>query len=316
MKYMKILLLVLFCLICVSCNTTIKIPNGGVDTDIPNGGIDGGISNVPEVPSPVNPDDIPYEEAPDSLEGVDANDLSELKEALNKVGCNYSAKVKVYFNKLATNRVNIIYNTNFYNNQFMLFNENYIYRYSEDFVINTGYVNYNNSIYTVSLEGETLKDKLISTINKDAMELLHENSNVKDQYFALDELNSSYIDKYGPTTVKYTSSYSKDYLGWTRVSANKYKCDREEVLVDFMHLCAPGFSNEGTYMTFRYVTVELNPDNENVLRLRLYASPTQIGKLIDSHTDEEKPNWYLLFAEAYISNVDEVRPSVFENLYK
>jgi hypothetical protein len=70
-------------------------------------------------------------------------------------------------------------------------------------------------------------------------------------------------------------------------------------------------------MTFRYVTVELNPDNETQMRLRLYCSPTQSGKMISSHKDlENKPNWYLLFAEAYISLVDQVHPSAFENLYK
>ena len=99
------------------------------------------------------------------------------------------------------------------------------------------------------------------------------------------------------------------------ISENKYKCDREEVLVDFMNLCAPGFTNEGTYMTFRYVTVELNPDNQTEMRLRIYCSPTQSGKMITSHKDlENKPNWYLLFAEAYISLVDEVSINAFENL--
>ena len=69
-------------------------------------------------------------------------------------------------------------------------------------------------------------------------------------------------------------------------------------------------------MTFRYVTVEINPNNTSALRLRLYASPTQIGKLISSHKNTEYTNWYLLFAEAYVYNVDQIAPSVFENLYK
>ena len=317
MRKIQILLLILFSLMCISCTVTTPDVNGGID-DIPNnGGIDDDITNIPERPSQANPDDVPYEELPDSLEGVDAADLSALKAAFDKIGDNYLSKTKVYFNELAIDRVNKIYNTNFYCNHTILYNTNYIYRYSSDFVINKGYVNFNNNIYTVSLDGEDEKAKLSSTINKDAMELLYENQSVKECYFTVGDINSAYIDEYGPITVKYTSTYSKDYLGWTRVSANKYKCDREEVLEDFMHLCAPGFSNEGTYMTFRYVTVELNPDNETQMRLRLYASPTQSGKMISSHKDlENKPNWYLLFAESYISLVGEVHPSAFENLYK
>ena len=35
-----------------------------------------------------------------------------------------------------------------------------------------------------------------------------------------------------------------------------FDSDREEVIKDVMNFVAPGFSNAGTYMTFRYVTVE------------------------------------------------------------
>ena len=320
MKNIKLLLLILVSLMCVSCTITTPDTNGGIDYIPDNGELDGDQTDVPDKPSPANPDDVPYEEAPDSLEGLtedDIKDLSALKKAFDKIGDNYLSKTKVYFNELAIDRVNKIYSTNFYCNQTTIYNPNYIYRYSSDFVVNKGYVNYNSNVYTVSLEGVDEKAKLSSTINPETMELLYENNSITDLYFTLGDLNTKYVDDHGPTTVKYTNSYSKDYLGWTRIGVNKYKCDREEVLVDFMKLCAPGFSNEGTYMTFRYVTVELNPDNETEMRLRLYCSPTQSGKMISSHKDlENKPNWYLLFAEAYISLVDQVNPSAFENLYK
>ena len=309
MKNIRILLLVLFSLMCISCTVTTPDTNGGIDIINPD--------DLPGTIIPSNPDDVVYDEVPDSLEGVDVTDLSALKLAFDKIGDNYLSKTKVYFNNLAIERVNKIYNTNFYCNQTTLYNANYIYQYSSDFVINNGYVNYNGGIYTVSLEGDDERAKLDSTINLDALTLLHENTNVKAAYFTLGDVNTKYVDDHGPTTVKYTNTYSKDYLGWTRISENKYKCDREEVLVDFMHMCAPGFSNEGTYMTFRYVTVELNPDNQTEMRLRIYCSPTQSGKMITSHKDlENKPNWYLLFAEAYISLVDQINPSAFENLYK
>ena len=50
------------------------------------------------------------------------------------------------------------------------------------------------------------------------------------------------------------------------------------------------------------MTTELNPNGDNILRIRLYVSTTQSGKLIDFHNDSgNKPNWYMLFSEAYIS---------------
>ena len=67
-------------------------------------------------------------------------------------------------------------------------------------------------------------------------------------------------------------------------------------------------------MTFKYITVELNPNSTDLLRIRLYASPTQTGKLIDSHLDESKPLWYLLFADCYVSNVGNDSVNALENI--
>lgn len=307
MKIARYVLLMIFCLLCIGCSQTVP------DKNDPSGFE--GTTGTPGEATDINSSDVPYEEALDSLDGVDVTDLSLLKEALDSVGSNYTSKTHVYFNKLAVNRVNIILKTTFYCNQVTYYNENYIYRYSKDFVINKGYINLNNNIYNVSLTGTTLNDKLNSVINLDKKELLVENSSVTSNYFTLKELNSAYVDTYGPTTVVYTDTYSVDYAGWTRIGVNKFKCDRTEVIEDFIKLCVPGYGKDGAYMTYRYVTVEVNPDNVHMLRLRLYASPTQVGKLIDSHIDKEKPNWYLLFAEAYISDVNNVKISAFEKIY-
>ena len=300
MKKIKLILLMLICLLCASCEPV--SPNNG----------NGGGTNIPAEPSDVISSDLPYEEKADSLEGLSEEeilDLSALKNAFDSVGSNYVSKTRVFFNKLAVNRVNIIYNTNFYCQRTTYFADRYSYTYSKDLVINEAYYKMNDQLYTTKLVGASLEDKLNSTIN-------HNNSQDSEkEIIRLDKLSSEYVDLYGPTITNPTPSYTKEYFGWTRISENKYKCDREEVIKDFMNICAPGFSNDGTYMTFKYVTVEINPDNTSVLRLRLYASSTQIGKLIDSHTDKEKTNWYLLFAEAYISNVNEVSIAAFENLY-
>jgi hypothetical protein len=138
----------------------------------------------------VNSDNRIYDEPSDSIEGIDDKDLSALKAAFDKIGDNYLSKTKVYFNILAAERVDKIYKTNFYCNQTTLVNENYIYRYSSNFAINEGYVNYNGNVYAVSLEGETEKAKLNSIIDKDNMELLCENNSVKNCYFTLGDINS------------------------------------------------------------------------------------------------------------------------------
>lgn len=308
MKNIKYVMLMLICLLLVGCTTT--VPN----TPPTDGETSSTEQNTP--PSSTVLPEKEYNEEADSLEGVDVTDLSLLKNAFDSVNSNYAADTYVFFNELAIERVNIIYNTYFYCKLTTLYNSNYLYQFSDDFVIDNAYLNYNNGIYTTGLKGNTLPEKLNSTIDLESLELIYSDTNVVDKFFTLDELNSNYVDTYGPFTKEFSSSYTKEYEGWTRISENKFKCDREEVLVDFMHICAPGFSNDGTYMTFRYVTVEVNPDDTNVMRLRLYASPTQIGKLLPSHKNAENTNWYLLFAEAYIYNVDQIAPSVLESLYQ
>lgn len=299
MKVIKYLLIILICTACVSC--------GEYDYDVP-----------PEEDTEYDivSNDLPYTEAPDSLEGVDAADLSGLKTAIDAITNNYAVKSVVFFNRLTVKRVNIIYDTNFFCQQTTLVNSNYLYRYTRDFIINDAYFNLDNNIYKVGLEGSNIYEKINSTVDLSEKELVQENNNCMDNFFTLDELNSNYIDTYGPTRVQYTPTYSVDYLGWTRISKNKYKCDRLEVIKDFMEICIPGFTNEGTYLTFSHVTVEVNPDTENLLRLRIYTDSLQSGKVIQSHKEPEtKPNWYLLIAEAYISNVNTVKVDALDKLY-
>lgn len=299
MKFIKYLLIILICTVCISC--------GEYDYDVP-----------PDEnnPSDIVSSDIPYNEAPDNLGDADPKDLSELKTAIDAITNNYAVKSVVFFNRLTVKRVNINLDTNFFCQQTTLVNSNYLYRYTRDFVINDAYFNLDNNIYKAGLEGNNIYEKINSTVDLSEKELVQENNNCMDNFFTLDELNSNYIDTYGPTKVQYTPTFSVDYLGWTRISKNKYKCDRVEVINDFMEICMPGYSNIGTYLTFSHVTVELNPDNENVLRLRIYTDYGQIGKLIQSHKEETKPQWYLLIAEAYITNVNSVKVDALDKLYK
>lgn len=270
---------------------------------------------VGEVPTekPIEPE---YNEPADSVEGIDVSDLSKLKEAFDNVGYNYASETHVYFNSEAISQVYDLFGITFVSNQKACYTENYIYRYTDSFSINTAYINRNNNVYGVSLTGDSIKEKFTNEIKEDNLNKIYENDNLYNYYFSINSLNSEYVDTYGPTSIKYSNTLTIDYLGWTRIGENKYKCDRMEIFKNFISICAPSYPLEdGAYMTFSHVTVEIAPDADTYLRIRLYASETQTGKLISSHLDAvNKPNWYLLFAEAYINNVGNANIASLENI--
>lgn len=253
-----------------------------------------------------------YNEEVDSLEGVDATDLSALKEKFDSITNNYTIATQSYFNNAAVEIINDIYETNYIQGKTTLVVENGHYTYDEDGYTNELYINRDDRIYVTSLKGDTIEDKITSTLDTTSLTYFGE-SNYNDYFFNFNDLNGEYIDTYGPTTVKYTNSYSVDYLGWTRVSNNKYKCDRVEVVDNFRQLLTPGLSNAGTYMTYKYVTVEINEDSS--LRIRLYCNTTQSGKVIKEHKEQEnKPNWYMLLAEGIVSDINTTSLPVLDNL--
>ena len=263
------------------------------------------------------PEEIVYDEPLDSVEGVDVTDLSALKEAFDNWGTNYKKHSKTYFNDLALEIVNEIYNTYYIQDKITLCHENYRYVYNEEDSINEAYFNIPGflDIQKSPLYGDTLEERFSSTINQSSIESMQVVANILNYFVGGEDFSSEYVDKYGPKDVSQSGGTTKHYHGWTRVSENKYKCDRLEVINDILKVVAPDFTNGGTYMTFRYVTVELNPMDGTDMRIRLYASPTQSGKMLEHHLDQEnKPNWYLLFAEALISNIGETSIPAIENL--
>ncbi|MBE6133023.1 MAG: hypothetical protein E7180_06555 [Erysipelotrichaceae bacterium] len=263
------------------------------------------------------PEEIVYDEPLDSVEGVDVTDLSALKEAFDNWGINYKKHSKTYFNDLALEIVNEIYNTYYIQDKITLCHENYRYVYNEEDSVNEAYFNLPGylDLFKVPLYGDTLEERFESVINSSGIESSQLIDNISNYFIGGEDFSSEYVDTYGPKDVAQSGGTTKHYDGWTRISENKYKCDRLEVINDILKVVAPDFTNGGTYMTFRYVTIELNPMDGTDMRIRLYASPTQSGKMLDHHLDQEnKPNWYLLFAEALISNIGETSIPAIENL--
>ena len=253
-------------------------------------------------------DEIVYDEKEYVTDAVD-NDLTLLKETFNSISDGYVAKTKAYFNPLATQQINQIYKMTFYDELTTIYTNDYMYRYSEDLYVNDVYYNYNNNVYKGSLDGYSLFDKLDSDVDFNSFELYLEDGVYSDNEFNLFKLDSTYIDTYGPIKIN-----NDQYNGWIKISENIYKCDRLEVLDDFIDLCSPTFTNGGMYMTYKYVIVEVNPENGAALHIRLYASSTQSGKMLSSHFTKDYANWYLLSGEAYIYHINNAKVNALENI--
>ena len=78
-------------------NSSIPFPSGS----------DNSTSVKPEITRPE------YTEEVDSLEGVDASDLSALKEIFDSITNNYTIATQSYFNNAAVEIINDIYETNY-----------------------------------------------------------------------------------------------------------------------------------------------------------------------------------------------------------
>jgi len=233
-----------------------------------------------------------YNEQPDSLDGVDENDLSELYETFSHSFKNYTSHTESYFNDIGAYDYYRHYQKNYVQEKTNLYTKDIQYSYTglTDYfdVLNKGYVNLNNNYYSYSLDGEDINARLNDSLTSDDLTLVKENSSYQDDLFTLDDINQEYLEHYN----------------FVRVSEHKYQSTAgKDVYNDFISICAPQLINEGYYMTFSKVTIELNTDS---MRIRLYASTTQSGKLLNIYKDlENRPNWYMLFSEAVIFDINQ-----------
>ena len=241
-------------------------------------------------PQPVEPI---YDEITDSVDGVDTNDFNSLYNAFNSVGDNYTSTIKGYFNQVGGYDYFRHYQKNYVCNKTSYYTQDVKYTLPEldEYlpVCNTGYINLNNNYYNFSLVGDTKEARMSSSLVRENLTNEVTNKRYQDDMFTLHDLNQEYFE-------------ANEFI---RVSEKKYQSNKREVCEQFVEICASDLINQGYYLTFSKVTIEINPLENVSLRVRLYVASTQSGKLIDSHKDQEnKPNWYLLFSEAYISNID------------
>lgn len=232
-----------------------------------------------------------YAEEADFLEDIDASNLEELYDAFKTPITNYTSSTYSYFSGAGARAYFRHYSNNYVQFKVNLYLDNafYSYPYQDEYleIYNNGYLNKDNNYYSFSLDGDDVIDRLFSELVEEKLALVKEGASYQDDMFTLSDLNEKY----------FTDNV------FTRISENKYQCTSKDVCLDFIDICAPNLINTGFYMTFSKVTIELNPNDEADFRIRLYASSTQSGKLVDENKDTTKENWYLLFSEAYISDI-------------
>ena len=233
-----------------------------------------------------------YDEDNDSLEGIDENDMSGLYGTFDSISNNYTSTLTGYFNEGGSYDYYRHYTKNYVCDKTSFYTNDCQYTLPELEtylgVCNIGYINRNNNYYQFSLNGSSKEERMSSTLTESDLTNEVMDKSYQDDMFTIADLNQTYFES----------------KGFTRISLNKYQCTNKDVCEQFISICATDLINVGFYLTFSRVTIETNPDPNHILRIRLYVQSTQIGKLINSHKDQEnKPNWYLLFSEALINNV-------------
>ena len=66
-------------------------------------------------------------------------------------------------------------------------------------------------------------------------------------------------------------------------------------------------------MTYSKVSIELDA-YDFITRIRIYASITQRGKLTEEFINKEYVNWYMMFNETLVKDVNKTSIKCLENL--
>ena len=252
---------------------------------------DQGGGGSPDPVDPVIPEPV-YDESADFVDGIDINDFSSLYSSINSIENNYTSTINGFFNEVGGYDYYRHYQKNYVCDKTGYYTDEaqYILPDLDAYlpICNSGFINKNNNYYNFALAGSTKEQRMAYSLTESDLTNEVTGKKYQDDLFTVGDLNQAYFEE----------------KGFTRISENKYQCTEISACEQFLSICCPNLINTGYYLTFSRVTIETNPLTDVALRVRLYVASTQVGKLIDSHTDQaNKPNWYLLFSEALISNV-------------
>lgn len=229
------------------------------------------------------PEPIIYDEEEDSTEGIDVEDLSHLYNAFSNIGENYTLDNQSHFTDGALNLYKHDYNAELSQNTTRMFNEKYCYTYSNIDAYKS--LPEYNKVYFI--DGENITYAIADNNLLEATTFLGNIQENDGKFpFKLSKINENYFATYI----------------FKRVSKNKYICEHDDVINDMLNLCCPYLQNEGYYMTYKKASFELD-DEDKLTRIRIYASPTQIGKLTPNYKNQEYKNWYLLFNETTVRDI-------------
>lgn len=233
-----------------------------------------------------------YNEPEDSLDGVDENDLSHLKNAFENIASNYTILNRSHFNDAGFAYYQLNYGDTYSQSSTRISTDKYLYT-----LPNIDEYKTNGDIHRVYfIDGENIT---YATPTEDLRTLDIYNPEKKEYKgtlpFSLSSLDEEYMNNHA----------------FKRVSVNKYVSEDIDSVNDFLSLTCPNYDNEGYYMTFKKVSIELD-DNDNIHRIRIYASSTQIGKLYDLYTNKKYTNWYLMFSESIVSNIGTSKVNCLE----
>ena len=243
--------------------------------------------------------DEEYNEPEDYDEPLD--DISDLTTRFNFTDAtSYTTESHTYFNNIGLRDYFRHYYRNYTQDKISYYTDKAYYshpiennQYLE--YTNNGYVNIDNNYYKFQLNGNDIASRLNYEVTQANLRLTAEHKKYQADMFTLADIDASYLAS----------------KGFKKVGDNKYETTNRDCCNDLISICAPTLDNTGSYMTLNKATIELL--DENTMRIRLYADTIQYGKIVDQHLDPAKPNWYMLFSEATIYNVDNTVFSPTEN---
>lgn len=248
-----------------------------------------------------------YDEPEDDLQGEDPDDITHLKQAISYMGNNYTINNSSHFTPSALELYKSHYGNDFSLLSTRMISNKFCYTYSniEEYKALPEY----NKIYldVNGVRKYAIADRDLTTATTFIPNLRDDDGLYP---FTLSQIDDSYFELHQFKRVsKFKYSCNEDI-----VINSKGQITHPSVISDFLDLCAPYLKNNGNYMTYNRVTIELNAYDQ-ITRIRIYASSTQASKLTNKYLNSEHTHWYLLFNETTFTNIGNTKLKCLDNYF-